>query len=427
MKILIYVSSVVISFNCFAQQPLIQFWRPYDQNGILVFETDKSDTIQHEGLKLRWGGNFTQQFQSLAHINKALPVYDSEGNDLNELMNIGPGFNLATANLNLDVQLHEGIRLNLVTYLSSRHHPEAWVKGGYIQIDKMTFLNSEIINNLMKYLTIKVGHLEVNYGDFHFRRSDNGNTFYNPFVGNYIMDAFTTEIGGEVYFKYKSFLVMGGCTNGEIKGDVTNPGDRKPAYLGKIGFDKLVTDNLRIRLTSSLYNTAGSINNTLYGGDRTGSRYYLVMENNLATVSANFTSGRFNPGFRDKLTAFVINPFIKYKGFELLGNIEQAQGRSSIENKNRTFTQLAAEIVYRFGKKENIYLCGRYNQVKGKVENAGEIITIDRIQIGGGIFITKNILAKIEYVDQHYRNFPETDIRSGGRFNGIMIEGIVAF
>ena len=40
--------------------------------------------------------------------------------------------------------------------------------------------------------------MEINYGDAHFRRSDNGNAIYNPFVGNYIMDAFTTEIGGEV-------------------------------------------------------------------------------------------------------------------------------------------------------------------------------------------------------------------------------------
>ena len=48
---------------------------------------------------------------------------------------------------------------------------------------------------------VRVGHMEINYGDAHFRRSDNGNAIYNPFVGNYIMDAFTTEIGGEVYLK----------------------------------------------------------------------------------------------------------------------------------------------------------------------------------------------------------------------------------
>ena len=53
----------------------------------------------------------------------------------------------------------------------------------------------------MQIVTVRVGHFEINYGDAHFRRSDNGNAIYNPFVGNYIMDAFTTEIGGEVYLK----------------------------------------------------------------------------------------------------------------------------------------------------------------------------------------------------------------------------------
>ena len=57
--------------------------------------------------------------------------------------------------------------------------------------------------------TIRVGHFEINYGDAHFRRSDNGNAMFNPFVGNYLMDAFTTEIGGEVYLRSKGVMLMG--------------------------------------------------------------------------------------------------------------------------------------------------------------------------------------------------------------------------
>ena len=53
----------------------------------------------------------------------------------------------------------------------------------------------------MKYVTLRVGHFEINYGDAHFRRTDNGNAMYNPLVGNYILDAFTTEIGGEAYLR----------------------------------------------------------------------------------------------------------------------------------------------------------------------------------------------------------------------------------
>ena len=56
-----------------------------------------------------------------------------------------------------------------------------------------------LLKSIMKYTTLRVGHFEINYGDAHFRRSDNGNSMYNPFVGNYILDAFTTEIGAEAY------------------------------------------------------------------------------------------------------------------------------------------------------------------------------------------------------------------------------------
>jgi hypothetical protein len=37
------------------------------------------------------------------------------------------------------------------------------------------------------------------------------------------------------------------------------------------------------------------------------------------------------------------------------------------------------------------------------------------------------ILGKIEYVNQEYRNFPTTNIKNGGKFNGFMVEGVVAF
>jgi hypothetical protein len=52
---------------------------------------------------------------------------------------------------------------------------------------------------------------------------------------------------------------------------------------------------------------------------------------------------------------------------------------------------------------------------------------VKRTQVGGGWFLTPNLLTKVEYVDQKYLNFPTTDIRNGGRFKGFMVEGVVAF
>jgi hypothetical protein len=54
-------------------------------------------------------------------------------------------------------------------------------------------------------------------------------------------------------------------------------------------------------------------------------------------------------------------------------------------------------------------------------------ININRVQASGGWFVTKNILAKVEYVDQKYKGFLPSDIRHGGQFNGIMFEAVLGF
>ncbi|MFN3940462.1 MAG: hypothetical protein ACK4IY_07725, partial [Chitinophagales bacterium] len=278
-----------------AQQPGINYYRGADKTAINVFETSKADVVPFTGIKVRVGGAFTQSWQALSHKNvvdtsffvDATPA-GGDGVDDRDLYDIAPGFNLAEANLKLDVQLADGVRMEIVTYLSTRHHNEAWVKGGYLQLDKLPFVENQD-NFFNKYMTFKVGHMEINYGDAHFRRSDGGNTILNPFIEGNIMDAFTTEIGGELYYKNNGILAMLGVTSGELKGNVANesaidPVDedtnsRAPAVILKLGYDKQMNNAIRFRLTGSLYTTASSAvsaSNTLYCGDRSGSDYFMV-------------------------------------------------------------------------------------------------------------------------------------------------------
>ncbi len=405
-----------------------QNFRPYDQRGINVFEPLKGDNADYNGFELFWGAAFTQQFQALNHENTATPNLNADGVDQNALLDIGAGFNLATANLLLGAQLAEGIRVNLITYLSSRHHPEAWVKGGYVQADALPMLGSDAVDELMQYLTVRVGHFEINYGDAHFRRTDNGMAMYNPFVGNLIMDSFTTEIGGEVYFRHPSgALAMVAVTGGEIRGAVERPDDRAPSFYGKVGVDRQITDDVRVRLTGSGYTTAKSLNNSLYGGDRAGSRYYGALENTQSSFGGNFTSGRFNPNFRDAITAFQVNPFVEAYGLEVFGVLETASGRLSSETEDRTWTQLAVEGVYRFAD-DQFYVGGRYNTVSGELPfSGGSEVSISRVAASAGWFPTRNLLLKAEYVSQTYDDFAATSIFNGGEFNGFMVEGVLAF
>jgi hypothetical protein len=404
----------------------IQYMRANDKRGINVFETPKEAGAPFEGFKLNFGAAFTQQFQGLGHSNTAAPKVTNNVN-ANQLMQIGHGFNNASANLFVNAQLAPGIRVALTSYLSSRHHNETWVKDGYLLIDESPF-DVPALKNLMKYLTVKAGHFEVNYGDAHMRRSDNGNAMYNPFVGNLIMDAFTTEVGAEVYLRANGFLAMQSVTGGEIKGNILTPDDRAPAYITKLGFDRTFGDDVRFRLTGSRYANSKSPAGTLFAGDRAGSRYFYVLENTAATSSAQASSGLINPQFRRSVTAYQLNPFVKVRGLELFGVIEQAKGtNSATEVGERTWNQYSAEAVYRFMGDEKMFLAGRYNSAEGELVGMTEKVGSDRTQFGAGWFLTPNMLLKAEWVTQKYRDFPTTDIRNGGKFRGWMLEGVVAF
>jgi len=418
LKNSLLVGIIFSGFNFYAQNAKLDNYRQPDKNGVNIFEAPKDTVSNFDGVKVKVGGAFALQYQALENENSgAVPLKE-----------IGANFNLATANWDLDVALFDGVNLHLRTYLSSRHHNEPYVKGGYFQIDKLDFVHEGFLGDLMRNTTIKIGHMENNYGDAHFRRSDNAETIYNPFVGNLIMDAFTTEVGAEVYYRTDGgFIGMLGFSNGKLNQSVekTNGSTGGGSLLAKLGYDKQLDEDLRIRLTGSLYNTGYAPNVYLYNADRAGSRYYDVLQDQTAT-SDNFRSGRFNPGFANKITAVMINPFVKYNGLEFFGTVELTSGRSLSETDRRNTQQYAGELVYRFGNSENFYLGGRYNMVEAELLG-GNDVSIDRFQLSGGWFMTKNVLLKAEYVVQNYNDYAVGDILEDGKFNGIIAEAVISF
>jgi len=405
----------------------IQHLRPADQRGINVFETPKEEGVPFTGFTLSFGGAFTQEFQGLQHTNAANPVMTgTPATNANQLITIGHGFNNAVANLNVNAQLAPGIRVAMTSYLSARHHQESWVKDGFLLIDASPIDNA-LLNRIMRYTTLKVGHFQLDYGDGQARRSDNGNSIYNPFIGNYILDAFTTEIGAEAYVRSNGLIGMLGVTGGEVHGQVSAPQSRSVATLGKFGFDKQVARNVRVRLTSSFYANNKSASNTLFTGDRAGSPYYDVLENSASTETANAWSGQVRPGFSNKVNAEVVNPFIKVGGAEFFGQFETAKGGSFSESKLRNIRQEVYEGLYRFAD-DKLYLGGRYINAAGQfVAKNYDDQSVTRVQLGGGWFVTPNVLAKAEWVNQQSNAFPVTDIRYGGQFKGFMISGAVGF
>jgi len=177
------------------------------------------------------------------------------------------------------------------------------------------------------------------------------------------------------------------------------------------------------------------------------------MEPYNATLTGNAFSGRVNPGFKDNVTSFMINPFVKLAGLEFFGTYEVAKGNSQIENgeiqnpalaeltklEDRKFNQYEADVVYRFGLREKFYVGAKYNKIDGTLSlgqntNAASLnqgtrddVSVDRTSFAAGWYITKNIMFKAEYVTQNYKGYPEEHILSGGKFDGFVIQGAIGF
>jgi len=453
-SILSVAAALLVSSTMFGQL------RPTDQTGVNVFETPKTDT-QFTGPKVEFGGSISMPYIALTNSNAVTeqnPAKNSQALFLNS-----PNFALSMANLNINSYLADGITLQVSLYLASKHHNETWVKGGYVQFDKVPFIKLDLLDQIIKYTTIKVGQMDVNYGDAHFRRSDGGCSIYNPFMENYIMDEFATEIGAEADVNYNGIIGVVGVTNGNLNPSLAyidttaaaykySNGLHNPSFLAKLGYDKQLNDKFRVRVTGSVYSTAGALSNTLFGGDRTGSNYSAIMYNAGPGTTTAF-GGRFNPGLTDKLTTYMGNLFLKYKVLDNLAvesftTIESASGRTPAEATERKASQFAEDFIIRFGKAENFFLGARYNTVTADaaavkaVANTGAGATlvlgqdavpaysigISRLAISGGWYVTKNIMAKVEYSNQKYTGVPNVNyILNGYEFHGLSAEAVISF
>lgn len=308
-------------------------------------------------------------------------------------------------------------------------------------MDNLNFVKDGLLSGLMDFTSIRAGLDEINYGDAHFRRTDNASAMYNPFVGNYIMDSFTTEAFVEFTFQPKDFIFVAGISNGKLNQSPVagSTDDYTPSFYGKVGYDKQLNDDTRVRITGSFYTSGNYNRGYLYGGDRAGSRYYRVMEDINGNGSSDF-SGRFNPGFT-KFSSIQVNPFVKWKGLEFFGIFEMNMGdkrddetkdaNGKYVNKGGSYTQIGAEALYRFGSWDQFYLGARYNVVSGAGSESAQdnmSTSISRLNVGGGYFLTKNVLMKLEYVSQDYSGdgYMGT-LYQDGNFSGVMLEAAISF
>ncbi len=159
-----------------------------------------------------------------------------------------------------------------------------------------------------------------------------------------------------------------------------------------------------------------------------------------AEGSSDF-GGRFNPRFR-QYNAFMGSVFTKSKGLEFFGFYETVLGAVAEPVADGNYNQIAAELIYRIGEQEKFYVAGRYNLVQDisngayTTDVAGVLVNIpeadpqeiQRFNVGGGWFLTKNIMTKLEYVEQRYIGSGwEGSEFQGAAFTGVVLEAAISF
>jgi hypothetical protein len=114
------------------------------------------------------------------------------------------------------------------------------------------------------------------------------------------------------------------------------------------------------------------------------------------------------------------NLFTKYKGLEFFGTYENFTGNLA-GGVDAEYNQYAAEGLIRFGKNEQFYSGLRYNTVKNHLD-----MSVDRFQLAAGWFLIKQVVIKLEYVNQNYNEFLTAYGKDAG-FKGVMFEAAISF
>lgn len=346
------------------------------------------------------------------------------------------GLSLPQANFDINAKVMSGFNVKLETMLSSHHHNETYVKGGYATIDNLDFIAPGFASDFMKNTTIKVGVDDINFGDDHFRRSDNADVMRNPFVHNTGVESYMQAPHLEIYYRMPTInsLVMFGVTNGQVNPDDVSEShaagkgsSNRPAGYAKFAFDSQLSDALRVRLSESVYYVSGTNKgSSLYSGDKAGTVTRKVFER--TSVDNDFGSlWNALSGFSD-LTVSKTNFFARYNDTELYAMLEIADGADGA-GKDMAMTHYSLDLVQRFGMNDRFYVAGRYeNAVVDYADATNDLgdAEMTQWQVGLGWFLSKNAVAKLEYID-HKREKNSAFVGGNAEFNGYMISTALSF
>ena len=368
--------------------------------------------------------------QDLDHEN----AFNADGKRLGDLE---PGFQTAWGNLDFLATFGEEKEIEMFfdLYIASRNHPsQTYGHEGYLIVRDLpkSLQGFTLLDRALDHVDLKVGHFEADFGDHRLRRSDNADVQKNPFIGNFVIDPEFVEVGAEVSGGSDRLSWMVGFGNGTNTEDFQD--ERGTSLRAKV--TALPVENLR---TSLSYYTVDHSGNPvragggsaaqLYSGNRSGERYGGILGGGQAP-------GQVLPQAGQDLTAYQLDVTWSGTPVELYASYGRTSDAdtngSAVGSPEESWDYYAAEALYRFS--DRLYTGVRYSAADAdRLRDTASEGSVQRLQVGGGFWATDNLLVKLEYVTQDYRDFLVGDLVSGVQawrdpsFDGLVAEVSFSF
>jgi len=296
----------------------------------------------------------------------------------------------------------------------------------------------QFLNGVFKYVDLKVGQYELQFGDAYLHRSFNANVKNNLLIGNFVMDPNMTPVAAEVRSKEDSKLIFLAGINGGVTSDSFAAG-HGTGYQAKIGYKPV--DGLRVSASyfavdHSKSPVTGGASATMWNGNRSGARYEGVLGNSpgvTPNILKKVSAYQFDVGYDGK--CHWGNAFSVYGNYGKVKEDDQGAANSWVYSlatpvKPPYYTEqwsyYALQGSYNLTK--NFYLAARYSTARADTLSKAPTAStpanmtrnvpsdghVDRIAAGFGYQMGKHVRVKAELVQQKYHDFAV-----GQNFNGL--------
>lgn len=351
-------------------------------------------------------------------------------NDPGSAAKLESGFQSAVGNLKVNARVTEDIDVFVEMYLSSKaHQGQVYDREGFVLVRKLPeSLNVFNINKLFDHIDIKAGHMELDFGHWRQFRSDNADVQRNPLVGNFVADPNTVEFGVEVIGEADLLHGTVGLGNG-----ITTENFQSARGFSKHGKLWIEPKDKKFFAAASIYDVdhsgnpvqaSGGTATEMFAGNRSGSRYSAVIE-------GGAEAGQPKMGKGQKVRAWQLDAGVDVGPVNLLGlaggvNDDDINGSVAGTPRER-WTYLGGQAKVKIVTE--LYLAGRYSEARSDEFNGAVLPKagkVSRIQAGFGWRPVDGLLAKVEYVNQKYKDLPGI-YAANPRFNGVVAEVSMAF